>query len=162
MRTPDLSPYHFAVAVPLDSSVSARADPVCSHVLVDPADPPAFPSSQSLAPSSSVNSQGPTHPNVPCAKLPRLKETLTHPPPRVPSPPAPPPHAHSMTPPVHRCQADTCMASVPQSPSLSSGRAPPVPVRPGTDVQLPPGQPTPGHKWPTGPSALVCILLSAC
>lgn len=163
MGTPDLSPSRLAVAVPLDSSVSPRADPVCSHVLVGPADPPAFPYSQSLAPSSSVNSQGPTHPNVPCAKLSRLKDTLTHPPPRIPSPPAHPPHTHSMTPPAHLCQANTCMASMPQSPSLSSGRAPPVPVHPGTDVHsYHPGSQTPGHEWPTGPSAFVCILLSAC
>ena len=49
-------PHHLAVGVTLDFLVSPRANPVCSHVFVGRADPPAFPFSQSLASCFSDNS----------------------------------------------------------------------------------------------------------
>ena len=70
MGVPDLPPHHLAVGVALDSSVSPRADPVCSHIFMAPADPQAFLFSQPLAPGFSVNSQGPTCFNTPCPSTP--------------------------------------------------------------------------------------------
>lgn len=158
MGTPDLSPYRLAVAVPLDSPVSPRADPVCSNVLVAPADPAAFPFSQSLSPRCSVNSQGPTHRNVTPAQ--RDSNTPTPTGPLTPSTPT----SHPLY--------DPSSASVPSPhlrgfhaprPFSASWEGPSGPCAPWRRCsQLPPGQQTCRPQMAHRPSAFVCILLSAC
>lgn len=58
------------MGVTSDSSVSPRAEPGCSLIFMDPADPQVFWFPQPLALGFSVNGQGPTCPNVPCPELP--------------------------------------------------------------------------------------------
>lgn len=117
----------------MDSSVSSRADSVCSHIFVGPADP--FLSSQPLAPGFSVNSQGPTCFNTPCPS--------SHPHPAHPSCLL---HNPSLAP----VPSPTCVwLPHPKGPSPSSGRITPVPSHPGTPIQLPPrhlnSRPKQGH-----------------
>lgn len=164
MGTPDLPPHRLAIGVTLDSSVSPRAEPVCSLVFMGPTDPQVFWFPQPLALGFSANSQGPTCPNKPCPKLPlALRHSNT---------PCPEGHPTLGTPIPHPLR-NPCHAPVPnpvvmllphpKGPSLSLGKITPVPTHSGTLVHsYHPGSQTPGHNRPGRHRAFVCTLLSAC
>lgn len=142
MGAPGLPPHHLAVGVTSDSSVSPRADSVCSHIFVGPADPQAFLSSQPLASGFSVNSQGPTCFNTPCPS--------SHPHPAHPSRLLHNPSRLLHNPSLAPVPSPTFVwLPHPKGPSLSSGRITPVPPHPGTPIQLPPrhlnSRPKQGH-----------------
>lgn len=163
MRTPDLPPHCLAIGVPLDSSVSPRAEPVCSVAFMGPTGPQVFRFPQPLALGFSVNSQGPTCPDVPCPELPlALRHSNTPCSKGYPTPSTPIPHPLHNPSHVHVPNPTVMLLPHPKGPSLSSGRLPPVPTHSGTPVHsYYPGR-TPGHNRPRRPCAFVSTLLSAC